>query len=959
LAVLTGEKDVWLDPGGSGELSALTLAADFSGTLHLERDLAVAGTIEIVGGILDAGAQAVKADAWRQSGGTVFGGSGGLEIARDAVVHAGELEAPSALMRVGRLEIRRPGIVRMAAGGKLELTGNGEPLVGDGLLDTTTNRRNSIEYTGQSTTSVTDAGPLVAAHGLGLRGQSRAQLPIWPPLRSAPDLYPVEPSSTTGGFSVSGTLALPEREWNLECGVADATGFAYFGAGTLSGIIVKIRLSDFTRVGALTLDAGEYSPHSAVIDPAGGFAYFGLATSPGKVVKIRLSDFTKVGTLTFNDAEDIAWSAVIDPAGGSAYFGADYGSRGRVVKVRLSDLTRVGSLTFNGGEGSPASAVIDPVGRMAYFGTNDSPGSVVKVQLSDFSRVGALKLDSGENVLGSAVIDPAGGFAYFATGTWPGIVVRVRLSDFARVGALTLNAGDGVLNCAAIDPAGGFAYFGTGSSPGIVVKVRLSDFSRAGGLTFNAGEEQLRSAVIDPAGGFAYFGTSSLVSVVKVRLSDFTRVGGLGLDPGEGGVGSGVVDSAGGFAYVGTSAGSRIVKVRLSDFTRVGALTLGPGESGPNNAALDPAGGFAYFGTETPPGVVVKVRLSDFTRVDALTLDPERGLTSVLIDPDTGFAYFGVCCGRGAVFKVRLSDFTRVGMLLPTSADNGVLEGAIDAAGGFAYFGAYSPAKSGGLSTNILKVRLSDFTHVGTLTLDPGEIGVGAGVIDPVRGFAYFSTSKIGSAPDYRISRVLVKIRLANFTRVGSLTLGEGLPMNTVIDPLGGFAYDGYYGYMGVTTLVKVRLSDFAPVASLALPWQLLGPWTDVIDATGGFAYLGQGSADVIVRVDLGSTTTSAAVSDANSIFGRPVTFTAAVSALHADTGSPSGTVTFSSDGAPISGCAAVALSGGQAQCATSALAPGEHTIEAQFVADANWSNSAGSALQTVVTGIRRHLPHR
>jgi len=100
------------------------------------------------------------------------------------------------------------------------------------------------------------------------------------------------------------------------------------------GIVVRVRLSDFTRVGAVTFNAGENGAVSAAIDTAGGFAYFGTLASPGIVVKVRLSDFTRVGALTLNAGEDKLASAVIDPAAGFAYFGT-LTSPGIVAKVAL------------------------------------------------------------------------------------------------------------------------------------------------------------------------------------------------------------------------------------------------------------------------------------------------------------------------------------------------------------------------------------------------------------------------------------------------------------------------------------------------------------------------------------------------------------------------------------------------------------------------------------------------
>jgi len=101
----------------------------------------------------------------------------------------------------------------------------------------------------------------------------------------------------------------------------------------IAATIVKVRLSDFTRTGALTLNSGEDDLESAAIDSAGGFAYFGTGTSPGIVVKISLSNFTRAEALTLGLGENKLAAAVDDPERGLAYFGT-LTSPGKVVKVR-------------------------------------------------------------------------------------------------------------------------------------------------------------------------------------------------------------------------------------------------------------------------------------------------------------------------------------------------------------------------------------------------------------------------------------------------------------------------------------------------------------------------------------------------------------------------------------------------------------------------------------------------
>lgn len=460
-----------VDAAFGGVVGGLLVGADYAGTLRLECTLWVQGDLEMAGGTLE-------------------GGEAGLTVGGAARVSGGVLVTPAgAAMNAVTLEIDAPGVVRLGTNGKLNLSGSGQPLWGDGLLDTTTYRPNSVEYTGAATADLTAAGPV---QGL---------------LAATPE-----------GFSYVGTLTLQPGEEFLASTVIDPAGaYAYFGDWTTTGHVFKVDLSTFTQVGTLTLPAGEERPVCAVIDPVGAYAYFGTyATSPGRVVKVDLTTFTRAGALTLAFDED-SLSAVIDPAGAYAYFGTYY--PGRVVKVDLATFTRAGAVALNAGEEVLVSAVIDPAGEYAYFGTQTSPGIVVKVDLGTFTRAGALTLNAGENSLESAVIDPAGAHAYFGTSTSPGIVVRVDLATFTRVGALTLNAGEDYLNSGVIDLVGGYAYFG--ASPmwtgGIVVQVDLASFTRATAVTL--GEKSLQTAAIDPAGEYAYFGTfESPGRVVKIEL---------------------------------------------------------------------------------------------------------------------------------------------------------------------------------------------------------------------------------------------------------------------------------------------------------------------------------------------------------------------------------------------------------------------------------------------------------
>jgi hypothetical protein len=380
--------DTTVDADFAGAVAGIVLDEGYASTLRLARALTVNGDVVVVGG-------------------TIATGAAPLTILGTANVRDGLLITPAdSAMSVNTLDIRTPGVVRVGANGKLNITGDGTPLTGNGTLDAQTNQPNSVEYTGAATSDLMAAGPLAGYRALGLDTVGKD-----------PRTGEFSPPNRPLSFSETGSLTLKSGEGNLTSAVIDTTnGFAYFGTGSPPGIVVKVRLSDFTRVGALTLNAEERFLYSAVIDTANGFAYFG--TSDGIVVKVRLSDFTRVGALTLNAGENVLVSAVIDAVNGFAYFGTAT-SPGIVVKVRLSDFARVGALTLNAGENALVSTVIDTANGFAYFGTDASPGIVVKVRLSDFTRVGALALNTGEKYLASAVIDTANGFAYFGTGTLP------------------------------------------------------------------------------------------------------------------------------------------------------------------------------------------------------------------------------------------------------------------------------------------------------------------------------------------------------------------------------------------------------------------------------------------------------------------------------------------------------------------------------------------------------------
>lgn len=109
--------------------------------------------------------------------------------------------------------------------------------------------------------------------------------------------------------------------------------------------------------------------------------------------------------------------------------------------------------------------------------------------------------------------------------------------------------------------------------------------------------------------------------------------------------------------------------------------------------------------------------------------------------------------------------------------------------------------------------------------------------------------------------------------------------------------------------------------------------------STGGSGTSSSGSATPSATMDSSSYTIAA---------GQNVSFTARI--LGNGT-APTGTIGFTSDGASISGCGSVALSGGTATCTTSALSGGQHKIAGVYSGDSAYAGAQAGPITQTVTG--------
>ena len=154
----------------------------------------------------------------------------------------------------------------------------------------------------------------------------------------------------------------------------------------------------------------------------------------------------------------------------------------------------------------------------------------------------------------------------------------------------------------------------------------------------------------------------------------------------------------------------------------------------------------------------------------------------------------------------------------------------------------------------------------------------------------------------------------------------------------------------GATTLASSTV-DSAGNATYTASLSSLG--SDAITALyGADASLAGSTSNEVQVAGRASTATGVSSSGSPSVFGQPVTFTASVSVVAPDTGTPTGTVEFK-DGATTLGSGTVDGSG-TATLTTSALAVGSHTITATYSSDASFAASTSNAVQAGAERARR-----
>ena len=322
-----------------------------------------------------------------------------------------------------------------------------------------------------------------------------------------------------------GSLTFDAGENVANAVAVDPSGaFAYVGLDvSFPSKVVKVRTSDMTKVATLDI-AGVNSVMALIMDPDGSHVYAAHNMTPGVITRIRLSDFSADGSLTLETGDQQPWAGAITADGSLAYV-ATATSPARVVRIDLATFTRTGAADFLSGEGFVKSLAISPDGGALFAGTYTSPGRIVRVSTATMSRTGATSLPStpfSQNNASGVLVSPDGQRVY--AGSSRGVVYRHNGADLGSQAALTgATTGTGNwMGGAAISPDGTTAWYvptAVGGSTS-VFPVNLAAGAVGTGVPLPSGEDTIYASALDVVGRFMYLGAgTSPGKLIKVQVS--------------------------------------------------------------------------------------------------------------------------------------------------------------------------------------------------------------------------------------------------------------------------------------------------------------------------------------------------------------------------------------------------------------------------------------------------------
>ncbi|KAJ5078527.1 prolactin regulatory element binding protein [Anaeramoeba ignava] len=361
--------------------------------------------------------------------------------------------------------------------------------------------------------------------------------------------------------------------------------------------IHKIDLLDFVQVSSLSLNSTtETSPNCGVIDFGSNLMFVGTGTSPMKVIKINLTDFSRIDAITCASLEQNAISAGIDERNQLAYFLAD-SYPGFLVRIDLKNFSRIDSFEFQTDAYSLSFLIAnnDSLLHQNYSFISLSNSQVIQFDLATFSQINQTYVQDFRNpkVIVVDEINQVGyvGFEHY------GLVAKVDLVLFELLDFLVSGDDNDNIYFGEIDNQHGFLYFLEYGGLKII-KIQIDNFTVVEVKEiFGSEDNYTQSVVFDSRGNFLYIAyedtmqnnnTLYKMSVPNLEIVDQIRFG-------ENVINNLVMDSSSEYVYVllGTYSRFYLAKIQISTFNIVGFTNLT--SFSVSTMAIDTHDQFLYF----------------------------------------------------------------------------------------------------------------------------------------------------------------------------------------------------------------------------------------------------------------------------------------------------------------------------------------------------------------------------
>ncbi len=357
-----------------------------------------------------------------------------------------------------------------------------------------------------------------------------------------------------------------------------------------------------------------------------------------------------------------------------------------------------------------------------------------------------------------------------------------------------------------------------------------------------------------------------------------------------------------------------------------GTLTAGSGTTGNADLTLDGpisnTGALMVDGTLRIGNTVImgNTGATALTNDGTLGVAPggliDMGASSTITNESDGLLAFGIDGPPNTT-----SDFGRItnGTLSLAGSVDPVFDNGFTPSPGSEY--VVDTGESSGTFTTVLHNATADYSHT-------GEVGL------------------MGGGPATATST-----RVTSSVAAGS-RFGQGVQFKATVTPVSGSGPTGSVTFSAGGLLLgssPVTTSGGVTTAAFVASNLLVGPESITATYSGDVVFDASTSPVLTQVVNPDPTNITITPSSANPEPGQAVTYTATVDGV--GTGTPTGTVSFTDDGAPVTGCQSLSLPAGaplQATCTESYGSTTTRSIGAAYSGDENNAGSNASLLETL-----------